>query len=110
MSGVLNTSSTNANNDGSNSDKGTEICRQVDINDQERKIQSLKLIVDSQKQVIMKYRNSLKNHGDRSEYGTLTSNISLTKLSLTSSKASVFRQITNEMKEKVCRIQENIGC
>jgi len=110
LSGVLNTSSTNANNDESNSDKGTEICRQVDINDQERKIQSLKLIVDSQKQVIMKYRNSLKNHGDRSEYGTLTSNISLTKLSLTSSKASVFRQITNEMKEDVCRIQENIGC
>jgi len=110
LSSASNTSSTSANNNESTSGKETEICRQGDINDQKKKIQSLKQIVDSQKQVIMKYRNSLKNYGDRSDYGTLSSNISLTKVSLTCSKASVLKEITNEMKEDICRIQENLGC
>lgn len=112
LSTVCNTKSTNTNGQGNfnSSEKKIDDSKEVHINDQEKKIKSLKLIVDSQKQVIMKYRNSLKNYADRSDYGTLTSNISLSKYSLTCSKESVIRAITNEMKEDISRIQENIRC
>merc|ERR1719411_2448849 len=57
LSTVCNTKSTNTNGQGNfnSSEKKIDDSKEVHINDQEKKIKSLKLIVDSQKQVIMKY-------------------------------------------------------
>lgn len=78
------------------------------ISEQENKIKNLKLIVDSQKQVIMKYRNTLKNYEEKSDYGTFDSNISLSKSSSTLSHRSILKDISNEMKQEILLLKENI--
>lgn len=85
-----------------------ELRNKLDTTNQEKKILNLRLIVDSQKQVIMKYRNNLKIYEEKFDQLSLISSDSSANVSIPqiNSKEQVLNRISREIRKNIGSIRK----